>query len=115
MRGLDCEFSSKVVRTNVADNQVFDFLSRIRLPENWQKDINHLLEDMDTVRQIENRRVQIGDELRGLGRAFTDGVFNEIEYENRRAKLIAEKDSLVVPDGARVIEIGLQQIGRAHV
>lgn len=108
MRGLDCKFSSKVVRTNVADNQVFDFLSQIRLPENWQKDINHLLEDMDTVRQIENRRVQIGDELRRLGRAFTDGVFNEIEYENRRAKLIAEKDSLVVPDGARIIEIGLQ-------
>ena len=108
MRGLECKFAFKVVRMNIAEDQVFAFLSNILLSEAWQKEIERLVDDMDTVRQIENRRTQIGEELRRLGRTFADGVFSETEYENRRAKLIAEKNSLVVPDGARIIEVGLR-------
>ena len=107
LRGLDCEFSSKIVRMNISEDQVFTFLSQVRLPVDWQNDIKQMVEDMDTVRQIENRRTQINEELHRLGRTFADGVFSENEYDSRRAKLIAEKDSLIVPDSARVIEIGL--------
>jgi len=46
--------------------------------------------------------------LRRLGRAYVDRVFTESEYENRRTKLLNEKASLVVPDGAKIIEIGLR-------
>lgn len=107
-RGLDCIYSPKIVRMKNAESQVFAFISNISLPENWHKEIERLMDDMDTVRQIENRRVQIADELRRLGRTFADGAFSESEYESRRSKLLAEKESLVVPDGARVIEVGLR-------
>ena len=108
LRGLECEFSSKVVRMKVAEDQVFDFLSRLQLPEDWQNEIRRLAEDMDIVRKIESRKEKIDDDLRRIGRAYADGVFTESEYENRRTKLLNEKSSLVVPDGAKVIEIGLR-------
>jgi hypothetical protein len=90
------------------DQLVIDLLRNIQLPEAWQKDIERMLQDLDVVRKIENRRLEIEDELRRAGRAFADGAFNEDDYDRRRKKLISEKDSLVVPDGARAIEMGLQ-------
>lgn len=108
MRGLECEFSSKVVRMKVAEDQVFAFLSDLRLPEDWQDKIRQRVEDMDIVRQIETRKARIEDDLRRLGRAYVDRVYTESEYETRRTKLLNEKASLVIPDGARIIEIGLR-------
>jgi len=66
---------------------------------------------MVIVREIESRKVIIDDDLRRIGRAYVDRVFTEIEYENRRTKLLNEKASLVIPDGAKVIEIGLRLEG----
>jgi hypothetical protein len=93
---------------DIMDRLVIDLLRKIRLPETWQRDIERLIQNMDIVRKIENRRLEIEDELRRAGRAFADGAFNEEEYDRRRKKLIAEKDSLVVPDGAKAIEMGMQ-------
>jgi len=107
-RGKDCVHSHARVRMNIMDQQVFDLLRNIRLPEAWQKDIEQLLQNMDVVRKIENRRLEIEEELRRTGRAFADGAFNEDDYDRRRKKLISEKDSLVVPDGAKAIEMGMQ-------
>jgi len=90
------------------NQHVFDLLRNIHLPEDWQKDIEQLLQNMDVVRKIENRRLEIEEELRRTGRAFADGAFTEDDYDRRRKKLITEKDSLVVPDGAKAIEMGMQ-------
>ena len=107
-RGKDCVDSHARIRMDVMDELVVDLLKGIRLPEAWQKDIERLLQDMDVVRQIENRRLEIEDELRRTGRAFADGAFDEDDYDRRRKKLFAERDSLVVPDGAKAIEMGMQ-------
>jgi DNA invertase Pin-like site-specific DNA recombinase len=107
-RGKDCVDSHARVRMDVMDQMVFDLLRNVQLPEAWQKDIERMIRDMDVVRKIENRRLEIEDELRRAGRAFADGAFNEDDYDRRRKKLISEKDSLVVPDGAKAIEMGMQ-------
>jgi hypothetical protein len=107
-RGKDCVDSHARVNMDIMDRLVIDLLRKIRLPETWQRDIERLIQNMDIVRKIENRRLEIEDELRRAGRAFADGAFNEEEYDRRRKKLIAEKDSLVVPDGAKAIEMGMQ-------
>ena len=41
------------------------------------------------------------------------GAFSEEDYGRRRMKLITEKDSLIVPDDARTLELGrqLEKIG----
>jgi hypothetical protein len=93
---------------DVMDQLVIELLRKIQLPEAWQKDIERLIQNMDVVRKIENRRVEIEEKLRRAGRAFADGAFSEDEYDRRRKKLIAERDSLVVPDGAKAIEMGMQ-------
>ena len=107
-RGKDCVNSHARVRMDRMDQHVFDLLRNIHLPEDWQKDIERLLQNMDVVRKIENRRLEIEEELRRAGRAFADGAFTEDDYDRRRKKLITEKDSLVVPDGAKAIEMGMQ-------
>lgn len=90
------------------DRLAFDILRSVQLPEDWHKEIERLIQNMDVVRKIENRRIEIDDELRRTGRAFADGAFNEEDYERRRKKMIAEKDNLIVPDGAKTIEMGMQ-------
>ena len=90
------------------DDLVQDLLRKVHLPENWQKDIERLVENMDVVRKVETRRLEIDSELRRAGRAFVDGVYSEEEYERRRMKLIAERDCLTIPDGAKALEMGMQ-------
>jgi site-specific DNA recombinase len=107
-RGKDCVDSHARVCMNTMDQLVLNLLRNIHLPESWQKDIEQLLQKMDVVRTIETRRLEIEDELRRVGRAFADGAFSEDDYDRRRKKLISEKDSLVIPDGARAIEMGMQ-------
>jgi site-specific DNA recombinase len=107
-RGKECGFSHGTVRMDFLEQQVIELLRSVRLPVAWHKEIELLVENMDVVRKIENRRLEIDEELRRTGRAFADGAFNEEDYERRRKKLIAEKDSLIVPDGARAIEMGMQ-------
>ncbi len=107
-RGKECKASRGRARMDYLDGHALNLLRSLRLPEDWQKDIERLLEDMDVVRKIESRRFEIDDELRRVGRAFADGVFNEDDYERRRKKLLAEKDSLIIPDEAKSIEMGMQ-------
>jgi hypothetical protein len=107
-RGKDCEYSRRRVQMNYADEAAFGLLKSVHLPPDWQSAIQRRVADMDIVRKIEERRLQIDDELRRLGRAFADGAFTEDDYDRRRKKLINEKDSLIVPDGARVLEMGIQ-------
>lgn len=107
-RGKDCVDSHARVSMKKMDRLVLDLLRNIHLPETWQKEIELLLQKMDVVREIETRRLEIEEELRRTGRAFADGAFSEEDYDRRRKKLIAEKDSLVIPDGAKAIEMGMQ-------
>jgi site-specific DNA recombinase len=107
-RGKDCVDSHARVSMKKMDLLVLDLLRNIHLPETWQKEIEQLLQKMDVVRKIETRRLEIEDELRRAGRAFADGAFSEDDYDRRRRKLITEKNSLVIPDGAKAIEMGMQ-------
>ena len=107
-RGKDCSFAQGRVRMDFLDRLVHDLLRKVRLPEDWQKDIERRVQNMDVVRKIETRRLEIDEELRRLGRAFADDAFSEEDYDRRRMKLMAEKDSLVIPDDAKALELGMQ-------
>jgi len=107
-RGKECVYSHGRARMDFLDELVQDLLRKVHLPENWQKDIERLVESMDVVRKVETRRLEIDGELRRAGRAFVDGVYSEEEYERRRMKLIAERDCLTIPDGAKALEMGMQ-------
>lgn len=52
------------------DKLVVELLRKVRLPEAWQMDVERLVKNMDVVRKIENRRLEIDEDLRRAGRAF---------------------------------------------
>lgn len=104
-RGRDCIHSNGRVRMDYLDQMVFGLLRNVRLPEDWQLEIKQLMQNLDVVRQVEKRKLEIGEELRRAARAFADGAFSEKSYERRRRKLISEKDLLVVPDDVNALDL----------
>ena len=69
-RGKECIFSHGRVRMDFLDKLVVELLRKVRLPEAWQMDVERLVKNMDVVRKIENRRLEIDEDLRRAGRAF---------------------------------------------
>lgn len=108
MRGLACPHAGKSIRMDLANEQVLTLLRSIRLPEDWQQEIQRMVTDSDVTHKIEARRTQIDNEIRRLGRAYADGSFSDAEYEKRRDRLAAERETLIVPDNAVVLDYGLQ-------
>lgn len=107
-RGLSCEHAGKSIRMDIADAQVLEALKALKLPADWQAELRRQLEDTDEIKQIEARQEQIQEQLRRLGRAYSDGLYDEQEYEQRGLALKTELEGLVIPDSARVFDIGLQ-------
>ena len=107
-RGLACDHAGMSIRMDLADKQILDILSVLRLPEDWQDELRRQMEDEDEARRIEARRQQLQEQLRRLGRAYADGAYSDDEYEEKRMALQNELESLVVPDASRVFEAGLQ-------
>lgn len=93
--GQGLYFAQGRVRMDFLDKLVHDLMRKVRLPEDWQKDIERKVQNMDVVRKIEARRLEIDEELRRLGRAFADNAFSEDDYDRRRMKLMAENIALL--------------------
>ena len=112
-RGLECEHAGKSVRMDRADAQMVELLKVLRLPADWQEELETRIADEDEGRRMEERRRQLTEQKRRLGRAFTDGSLEEDEYERKLKQIQAELDRLVAPTGADLLEQGLklEQLG----
>ncbi|MFZ6029740.1 MAG: recombinase family protein [Chloroflexota bacterium] len=108
MRGLACPHAGKSVRMDIPNAQIMALLRNIRLPADWQEEIQRMVTDADVTHKIETRRTQIDNEIRRLGRAYADGSFSDAEYEKRRDRLLSERETLIIPDNAVALDFGLQ-------
>lgn len=106
-RGLDCAMAAKAIKMDDAHEQVLQILGSIQLPAEWQGEIQKMTQDLDHLQQMQNRRVAIDEQMRRLSRAMVDGGIPEDEYERKRATLLAEKRSLVVPEYSVVAQQGM--------
>jgi len=91
-----------------ADPQVLDILTKLRLPQNWQKEIEEMAADFDETNHIEKERQHTQEQLRRLVRTYQDGLVDDKEYERKRDSLQAKLERLIIPDGATLLEQGLQ-------
>ncbi len=107
-RGFECEHSGKSIRTDVADEQVLALLRTLRLPEDWQEEINARLKDADEAQQVEKRRAQLREHMRRLGKAYTTGTLDDEEYERKLKQAQQELETLVVPTVEELVDAGLQ-------
>jgi DNA invertase Pin-like site-specific DNA recombinase len=106
-RGFQCSQSAKSMRMDYADDEILDILRNLKLPQDWQTEIEQIANEQDAVAKIEKRRVQIEEKLKRLGKAYTDGTMLEIDYKRTRNDLKNELESLIIPDGADLMERGL--------
>jgi len=106
-RGLGCTMAAKSIKMEDAHEQVLQILGSIQLPAEWQGEIRRMTEDLDYLQQMQNRKAAIDETLRRLARAMVDGGIPEEEYERKRANLMAEKKSLVVPEYSVVMQQGM--------
>jgi site-specific DNA recombinase len=107
-RGLECEHAAKSIRMGLADSQMIELLKVLRLPDDWQSDLEERIADEDEGHRIEERRRQLNEKRRRLGRAYSDGTMEEDEYESKLKQIEAELDRLVVPSGADLLDKGLK-------
>jgi len=107
-RGMICEHAGTSIRMDHADPQVLDILTKLRLPQNWQKEIEEMAADFDETNHIEKERQHTQDQLRRLVRTYQDSLVDDKEYERKRDALQAKLEGLIIPDRATLLEQGLQ-------
>ena len=107
-RGLECPHANQSIRMELADEQVLALLGGLRLPDDWQNEIEARLRTTDEAGQIEKRRTQLRENIRRLGRAYTSGGMDDDEYAGKLAKAQEELAGLVVPNTGHLLEVGLQ-------
>lgn len=107
-RGLTCELASKTIRMGQADQNVIEILGRLRLPPDWQQEIEKRINNQDWVAQILRRKENLEEKIQRLDDVYlSTGKYTRAEYLEQRGKLAKELDSLVVPEKMQVIEKGL--------
>lgn len=107
-RGLECEHAAKSIRMERADAQMLELLKVLRLPADWQEELEEMIADEDEGRRMEERRRQLQEQKRRLGRAFSDGALEEDEYERKLKQIQGELDRLVTTDDVDLLEYGLK-------
>ena len=80
--------------------------SSIVLPDHWQRRVIARIVHQDETARIIGERERIKERLRRLGKAFVDGLFDEIEYHRQKKSLERELESLLIPEVDAAKEAG---------
>jgi len=86
-----------------ADEQMGRILEAIQLPDAWLDAELSKINLQDEAKRVGERRMQVAERLKRLGRAYVDGMVNEEDYSREKQYLKMELEILVVP-GAEAAE-----------
>jgi len=92
-------------RCEVADKQIGDLVEAIELGPKWEEEVLSIISVKDEVESIAERRRKANERLRRLGRAYVDGVYDDVEYCRQKREL--ELESLVAPEADAAGEAGM--------
>jgi len=106
-RGLDCEDSGTPVKAELVEEQIGLVLRQLRLPEDWQAQIQDALLSGDERQKMLNRKAALEGKLQRLGLAFADGVITEKQYTQERDVIQRELTTLVIPEDTAIMDAGL--------
>ena len=80
--------------------------SSIVLPDDWERRVVAKIVHQDETARIIGERERVKEKLRRLGKAFVDGLFDEIEYHRQKKSLEWEIESLLTPEVDAAKEAG---------
>ena len=106
-RGLSCEMAGRSMKMDEADAHVLDILAQIKLPEDWQQEIEHRAVKQDALQEAQKKKALIDEKLQRLDDVYFNGAFTRDEYFEKRSALMEEQKSLIVPDQMVTLEQGL--------
>lgn len=103
---IDCPNAQKGVVAEVVETQIEAIFSRLRLPPDWQAEIEGLLDRESEVEALNNRRARLEAEKRRIRDLYIRGHYEEdIErYEQDVTRIQRELDSLPTGDLTAISE-----------
>jgi len=103
---VDCPSSHKGIRTKIVDGQVGAIFRYLRLPEDWQEQMEELLEQDDDRQTLENRHTRLIAERRRLKEMKIRGEFDDDLdiYDREQARVRRELAELPAPADTGAIE-----------
>lgn len=76
------------------------------MPDDWQRRVLAKIVHEDETSRIIGERERVKEKLRRLGKAFVDGLFDEIEYHRQKKSFEWELESLLIPEVDAAKEAG---------
>jgi len=108
---VDCPHARSGVVADVVDEQVEAIIRALRLPDDWQAEIESQLDRAADIQTLKNKRQRLQAEMKRLRTAYIKGDFDEseTEYDQRLAELKRELAMLPETDLA-AIEAAAEQL-----
>jgi len=91
---------------HVADEQMSRIIEAIQLPDAWLDVVLDRINLQDETKRVGEKRLQVAERLKRLGRAYVDGMVSEGDYSREKQYLEMELDILVVPGAEAAEEAG---------
>ena len=106
-RGLsECPAHGGSIRCETADEQIGRLVEAIVLEQDWLVKALAQIEVKDEVERVKERRQQLEERRKRLGRAYVDGHYAHEEYQRQLKAIDRELASLVVPEASAAEEAG---------
>lgn len=109
LRGNGCSQDGHSVRAEIPEKQIGEMMQRLRLPDDWQKTLEELLQTQRSEPMPDEERAKLRGEIRRLRESFNRGLYEGEEHifwreiEGLQAKL-AVLDQVVPLDMSRAAE-----------
>ena len=91
---------------HVADEQMGRIVDAIQLPDAWLDAVLSRINLQDETKRVSEKRVQVTERLKRLGRAYVDGMVSEGDYSREKQYMEMELEILVVPGAEAAEEAG---------
>ena len=101
-----CVGRSGSMPCDVPDKQMGSIISAMVLPKSWMDRVLAQVQLADDVKRVGEERKRAKQQLRRLGRAYVDGLYDDEEYRRHKKRLEDKLRSLVVPDAEVAVQAG---------
>ncbi len=102
----ECPSQGGSISCSIPDEQIGEMFSSITLPVDWQERVLAEIVHRDESARIIAERERVKERLRRLGKAFVDGLVDEIEYHRQKKSLEWELEALLIPEADAVKAAG---------
>ena len=103
---MECPASGGSVPSDLADEQVGMVIEAIALQTDWMDQVMALINVQDDVEAVRERRRQLEEKLRRLGKAYVNGMYSDSDFDREKRYVAMEMESLVVPEADAAVEAG---------